>query len=1696
MENLQSLCKKRGLALLLAVAVLFTYSIPMSVFAEDTDSKVKQDSAEVVNKGGSLYYDKEGNSVEVPDGNFESNKEAKLKLTKEVKKTGSDPNEFTIDLKVEAKPDSQLMPKAADAAVVLVIDMSSSMAEKFNGKAQIEIAQEQTETFLNDYVKGAGKAHRWISLIKMGTNAKTLKYWVDANDNGSLSAEAKDAIAKITYDQTLNQGTNYESSFYLARNLMRNPLPAMNGLVSKSVVFLTDGRPTLCCNDYPLEDKYRKKHRSDVNNTNEIGTNGREGNWTAWWDMDELAGAVSDMHKLGAKTYAVLYGGDIARFDWGRSDKTLERGFKVKEWLLSKKNDTFGKNKKYGAYDVGKYGKIDISVGMDAVFEASSASQSLADAFKNINQQITDSIPAKGLTVTDTMGQFIVFDSQNTLDDKHKFEGSTLTWTLADASGKGIKTYTYSYKVKLNTAQAGFEEGKAYDTNVRATLTFAYIKDKPHTVDFPIPQVKGYSPKVQCSVEYYKWHKKNKKYPETPTEIEKLGYKKVGEKVSAPQGYEAKYENDNYRFEKGETGTRVVIEKLSLNGETVLKLYYKPLLADVDVNHYYKTDVIDESGKKTSGEYPTTPSVITQTSNLYVGEKFTAKEVTEYKGVNYTLDAQKSNEKTVTVAKGGNKINLYYTGTLDKRKTGTVTVNHIYKTGKWELNSQTGKYEEKYDGGSKEPVTTENVSYPAEFKAPILEKVGYKFDSTTLGKKDADGKNVVANIDAQHLTFDIVYKKPANIQELNPQEVEVKHVYHLKESKVENGKLVDVPHNPVEVADPVNSKKWYVGETVKDVKPMYENDGITYALSDKELKKITDLAATPIKESVKIEINYYATKEPKKATLKVTHTYQTYDKKYDDVTGEVKREVDNAKTWTHEERITGTPLPGGGEQSLYEGMKYTAALLKEGTYAGHSNKGYFFDTEKQGNTREITLAAGDDNSIEIFYYTDTDTRTDADFTVKHRYVTKWTKIVDGKVKKDVEEIDNPGVTDESKDKSKPGAKAGDKFTIIPNTKYDGKDYELVGFYEGNSTELNEDTSKLKKEVTLKNIGAEITLVYTRADSSLEQAHLSVKHVYLKDVHKVVGGIAKWISDGISRIKNTFTVDGKKTLSDPVYVGQKFTIDKDTVYENETYTEDSANKYEITLQEGPNEIELKYHAKGAELAKTTVDVKHNYSHTTIDAVGNSHTDNSEKADAQISKHIGESQVVTAKPEGYNFVSVTVKGAQTTYTEGKEYTVDPTTHDVTIKEVNEPVTVSYSYTKKTDNSKKAQIVVEHYYRTLDWNETTKEYTKKDDATDTQSSYATLKYTATPKHTKDSDGKELTTLDKVTFKGNGDEQTLPKDNYTVTLDEGTNTIKLYYTQKVDTREATTVKVVHKYYKHDKSGLVKDEVVDGKTLPGVFAGQTEQVYSKKDEGVWVGNGFTAKEVLKYKAASGEELEYKVVDKTPKDGKIEHLLKLNDPNGENRIEINYVYEYDATQNVKMTVKHVYQTTNLTTKEVTKKDTEVVSMFGNEDAGTWDKAKHTFTAKEKPEAGYKRATTDADLTKAYVVGDNSMEILYTREISNPGRTPDNGGGGGGGTPTTPTTPNTPNTPNTPSTDIPDNDVPLAKDPNGPKNPTTDIADNEVPLAGNPDGIVNIADGKVPLAGLPKTGGYGVAGIFAVGILLVVAGRLAGRRKED
>lgn len=505
---------RRGLSLILALMMIFSASGIMTVLATEPSDSVSYNSAQQIVTGGLSGSTKAEPDYYNADGSDADEDDFDVALTKTVKSTMTE-NVFDIELKVVTTQDLEDLEVSADAAVVLVMDVSNSMKDKIDGTStndstqqRITLAKAKAVNFVNSYVTGAGDAKRMFSLVEFGSNAMTVSGWLDANSgqgvvNSSVTSAINGLAVNFPYtygghSYTDEGGTNIEGGLMLARNLLTAGQAtggSIAGIKSVYVILLSDGEPT-----YHVSNS----NQSTTELSFILGERGG-GSYSTYDDFKDIPGIVSSIQSTSAggnsaKVIAVCFASDGETMRWKQDEDDKYSNILITTWLASK-------------------------VGVSNVVSAISAAD-LGLQLSQISTIITKL--ATAWVVTDEMGGNILFDASN-FDDVgvifstnssniHYYDSTNrqIVWDVKNDAGNKVgnkTTYTLEYRVDLNTAASGFVAGTAYPTNGDAdetdgsaqlkylvlgptdnllTMTPAEIDAKMKTAAFTSPTVKGF----------------------------------------------------------------------------------------------------------------------------------------------------------------------------------------------------------------------------------------------------------------------------------------------------------------------------------------------------------------------------------------------------------------------------------------------------------------------------------------------------------------------------------------------------------------------------------------------------------------------------------------------------------------------------------------------------------------------------------------------------------------------------------------------------------------------------------------------------------------------------------------------------------------------------------------------------------------------------------------------------------------------------------------------------------------------------------------------------------------------------------------------------------------------------------------------------------------------------------------------------
>lgn len=462
-------------------------------------------------------------------------------------------NVFDITLQVNTTENIKELYGDPDMAVVIVMDISNTMTQKFGTTTRYAAAMDAASSFIDQFKDQCQTNSRSkIGFVTFNTNSKQIFAMSQCCTNAqatNLKKTMKSETKKVLdfYDSTKDANgnvttherfTNVEAGLKRAQDMLK-PLTNKN----KYIVFLSDGFPTT----------YIKSGYTGYDPYTGSGTKGNDG---VFYDYVRKKYCIygtdySDKAAIRARERAVsIKSAGIKIFSIGVAvgdqtiqayvDKHAGREFSTVD--RTGKSYEIGSASKKTAYENWLKGSKTAGIG-SGYYYSSTNKKGLETAFNNIFKEIKtfheqssqsvwiakDPLPTTGGTAKNDKVEFIGFylkdkttlsSSPATLNGSYTKGGentancvsNTISWDLKNSGyasstsgGKTTYTYTLKYRVRLKNEASGFTEltsgnPTSYPTNNKTTLSYQTITTKngtttisdPKSMDFPIPAVKGY----------------------------------------------------------------------------------------------------------------------------------------------------------------------------------------------------------------------------------------------------------------------------------------------------------------------------------------------------------------------------------------------------------------------------------------------------------------------------------------------------------------------------------------------------------------------------------------------------------------------------------------------------------------------------------------------------------------------------------------------------------------------------------------------------------------------------------------------------------------------------------------------------------------------------------------------------------------------------------------------------------------------------------------------------------------------------------------------------------------------------------------------------------------------------------------------------------------------------------------------------
>lgn len=1498
-----------------------------------------------------------------------------IDMSKSIEQTGTDL--FTITLKVETTEEQKTVSTGKSADVVLVFDVSTSM----------------------DYVPGSGDdiepGDSGWSLDK--TRWTALKASATEFINGLLAEGSGNRVAIVVYG-----GSNDKNAKVVHKTIQDWTSDAATAIASFSgYKVVTSSYETVkqltctktnwghrhsdsCYTNFSHGTSLRKAKFSD-SSTNYGSTNNQAGFVGAQVELGNRGtstnapyvvymsdGVTNGYYRSGdASTYSVIETWNASTYnarkatDCSDSDAAAAakaQAAKLKALYPSTIVYTVGFGLGANGNDVmnPKTADNNGNSGVDRYFPADDA-EDLKAVYGTINDEIVNG--TKAGKVVDPMGPMIEWKGlvdSSIPANVASFEDGVLTWNMGNGEPTtretivdGVKTTVYvyelQYNIRLKTDDVNFDETINHLTNGQTTLSYN-LYDKSGTVGetetayFNIPTVTGKVPVYTLNIEHY-LEQEDGTYAlqEADTETKPV---KLHETVEA-SGYDktkavepGAYANYDYNPDYEDAVNRVTVTG---DGQT-LKLYYDRTLTSVTVEHYYEVITIDvngiETGKDVWNHDPVLDSHVDH--NQWVGQTYDA--IRNTKEGTYTFVKADPSER-ITVAESGNVIKLYYTRTSDNRTNATLDVKETFITKEWQIVG--GKYEQVVIGNTS---NTEKGLYT--FKSPYKSEQythadyqDYKLiDWTYNGSTNPDDKdgNTITYIPKEgtntiHLTFEKV------IDNRIPATVTINHNYYKRIITVDEFGAKSVDEGTWS-REPVTIDKCYVDETLTlgaDYEHYDDVNGVIYPIS-KSLPDTITVSATA-KDNV-YSAEYSLIDEPDTATVSVTHTYREWDYEIDSE-GKTTRTLINEST-----------VDGVSESNLFHGEKYTATPIVE-----NGGKQYVWDNG-------VNWAIADTNEekvIELFYDLDPGTPDVGSVTVVHQYTRVKHEIVNGKSETNTKNYSET---------------VGPLYDVV------GEDYVIVPeLTYGNETYVRTDSQGLEVKYAKEN--NVFTLTYYLETDERIGTSLTAEHKYYSEQMAIDGNNTPYYQSAVLDHETDVFVayladENWDPIGDPLntavggdlYEGMRVYIELVDTLGSVEYTERSTNPGNGFVLGSANHKVFEYERK-IDLGKVTIEVTHTYNNTiyTYDNGVESSRVETTYNENPITKelYIGQSYTAETIPADYKLDSAKFNRNDIT--------------DFTVVAVDGTNLVEFVYSKTSGYRLPASVTVNHYYTSIDWDGTIYGYNAEkpdgyvlgEDDTQTVKSFAGLNYTGKVELRADANGENAYTLltDKTTSNpAFSTEEGLPE--YTITMEAGDeNVINFFYQKKVDTRKATTITVIHRYYNMrditDASATYTEEKTTYSTIT--------------PDNIWIGNKFVAS----IKATADHEYFSSNPDKDTGDAKTITIAELQEKNED--IIINYVpviiphYTYNIVRQYYTTANGTRGLTGTQTFTESVPETEVDSLevFRAYNENEYNGTPYTFASftYKIGEATVQNPGTTEGVEVAINDGEVTFTLTYERTVT-------------------------------------------------------------------------------------------------------------------
>ncbi len=452
-------------------------------------------------------------------------------------------NVFDITLRVESRQSVVQIAGESDAAIVVVMDISNTMTEKYGNTTRYDAAMEAVngeDQFIDQFAELESKLSQ-IGYVAFNTNAHLIAPMQPCY-NGNMATALKNTIATETaqiihasgYGSSHSRFTNVEAGLAMAKDM----LDGMDN-ANKYIVLLSDGFPTTYLNvkstGYQGHDPYTPKATASVDGSFYDETRGVPCSYgTSYSDRAAIRARQMATAIKGSGTEIYSIGIDVggqtiqkhidsaAGKAFSVVDVQMYQGFS--QYELGSTTDTGAfKNWLCNSIGSGHYYDSTNSAELQTAFHAIFAQIKEQSQMSETVWQVTDPMNAAQaneyidflqffqkdgatLHVGNLSGQAVENGENTAIFDAAQ---GAIRWDLKNSgyrvtgSADGA-TYVYElkYRVRLENERADFvaKDNQPVDSNGRTTVTYKVREEsngkvslsEDRELEFKIPQIKGY----------------------------------------------------------------------------------------------------------------------------------------------------------------------------------------------------------------------------------------------------------------------------------------------------------------------------------------------------------------------------------------------------------------------------------------------------------------------------------------------------------------------------------------------------------------------------------------------------------------------------------------------------------------------------------------------------------------------------------------------------------------------------------------------------------------------------------------------------------------------------------------------------------------------------------------------------------------------------------------------------------------------------------------------------------------------------------------------------------------------------------------------------------------------------------------------------------------------------------------------------